>query len=161
MGMFQANTEPAPNTGTSESAPVTEISNVHDGFTYPSVASIIKVTISNNGMTQFTVRIDDLPGAFTPVSPGVWVIHTTDNPIFEPGKMDRGQGLEANAEDGNPAKLGKYISANSGLITPISPGVWTVTKAGQFSIFKNNALDYGDGLKFIAQGGDPTYYVGC
>jgi len=156
MGMYQANTEPGPNTGPSESDPITEIGNVNDGFTYPSVSSIIKVTITNDGGTQFKVRIDDLPGAFTPVSPGVWVIHTADYPIFEPGKLDRGHGLEANAEDGDPTKLAAYLAANSGLITPISPGVWTITKSGQYPLFKNNQLDYGDGLKYIAQGGDPT-----
>jgi archaellum component FlaF (FlaF/FlaG flagellin family) len=156
MGMYQANTEPAPNTGPGESKPVTEISMVNDGFTYPSVASILKVTISNDGTTKFTVRIEDVMGAFTPVSPGCWVIHTSDYPIFEPGKTDRGLGLEANAEDGNPVNLGKYLSDNSGLVTPISPGVWTVTKAGMHPVFQNNQLDYGDGLKFIAQGGDPT-----
>lgn len=156
MGMYQANTQSAPNTGPSESKPVTEISAVNDGFTYPSVASIIKVTISNDGTTKFTVHIEDLDGAFTPVSPGSWVIHTQDYPIFEPGMLDRGKGLEANAEDGNPAILGKYLSDNSGLVTPISPGVWAITKAGKNPLFQNNMLDYGDGLKFIAQGGDPT-----
>lgn len=156
MGMFQANTQAAPDTGPDESVPVTEIGNVNDGFTYPTVASVIKVTISNDGSTKFTVRIDDLPGAFTPVSPGVWVIHTADYPIFEPGKLDRGLGLKANSEDGNPAVLGKYLARNSGLVTPISPGVWTITKDGQYPLFQNGQLDYGDGLKFIAQGGDPT-----
>lgn len=156
MGMYQANTQPAPNIGPSESKPVTEISMVNDGFTYPSVASNIKVTITNDGTTKFTVRIDDLTGAFTPVSPGAWVIHTADYPIFEPGKAARGLGLEANAEDGNPTNLGNYLANNSGLVTPISPGVWTITKAGQHPIFQENMLDYGDGLKFIAQGGDPT-----
>ncbi len=156
MGMYQANTQSAPDTGPDESVPVTEIGSVNDGFTYPSVASVIKVMISNDGGTKFTVRIDDLPGAFTPVSPGVWVVHTADYPIFEPGKLDRGLGLKANSEDGNPAILGKYLTSNSGLVTPISPGVWTITKADQHPLFQNNKLDYGDGLKFIAQGGDPT-----
>ena len=156
MGMYQANTEPGPNTGPSESKPVTEISNVNDGFTYPTVASIVKVTIWNDGNTKFTVRIDDLPGAFTPVSPGVYVIHTADYPIFEPGKVDRGFGLEANAEDGNPTNLGMYMAKNSGLVTPISPGVWTITKPNQHPLFQTNQLDYGDGLMYIAQGGDPT-----
>ncbi len=156
MGMYQANTQSAPDTGPDESVPVTEIGNVNDGFTYPSVESVIKVMISNDGGTKFTVRIDDLPGAFTPVSPGVWVVHTADNPIFEPGKLDRGLGLKANSEDGNPSILGKYLADNSGLVTPVSPGVWTITKANQHPLFEGNHLDYGDGLKFIAQGGDPT-----
>lgn len=156
MGMYQANTQMAPNTGPGESKSVTEIGNVNDGFTYPTVASVVKVTISNDGASKFTVRIDDVIGAFTPVSPGSWVIHTADYPIFEPGKPDRGLGLEANVEDGDPTNLGKYLTENSGLVTPISPGVWTITKAGMHPLFQTNMLDYGDGLKFIAQGGDPT-----
>ncbi len=156
MGMYQANTQSAPDMGPDESIPVMEISKVNDGFTYPSVASIIKVSISNDGGTMFTVRIDDLTGAFTPVSPGVWLIHTSDNPIFEPGQLDRGLGLKNIAEDANPTALGKYLADNSGLVTPISPGVWTITKKGMHPIFQNNQLDYAEGLKFIAQGGDPT-----
>jgi hypothetical protein len=156
MGMYQANTQAAPNTGPGENKPVTEISDVMDGYTYPSVASNIKVTVSNDGTSKFTVKIEDLPGAFTPVSPGAWVIHTTDYPIFEPGMLDRGLGLEANAEDGNPTNLGKYLADNTGLVTPISPGVWTITKDGKTPLFKNNQLDYGEGLKYIAQGGDPA-----
>ena len=156
MGIYLGNTQSAPDTGPDESVPVTEIGNVNDGFTYPSVSSVIKVMISNDGGTKFTVRIEDVPGAFTPVSPGVWVVHTADYPIFEPGKLDRGLGLKANSEDGNPAILGKYLADNSGLVTPISPGVWTITKANQHPLFENGELDYGDGIKFIAQGGDPT-----
>jgi hypothetical protein len=155
-GLYQANTQAAPNTGPSENKPVMEISQVNDGFTYPSVSSVIKVMISNDGMSKFTVHIEDVMGAFTPVSPGSWVIHTSDYPIFEPGKPDRGFGLESNVEDGDPAVLGKYLAKNSGLVTPISPGVWTITHSGQYPLFRNTQMDYGDGLKFIAQGGDPT-----
>lgn len=46
------------------------------------------------------------------VSPGVFVIHTDKQtaPIFTVGEKDRGQGLEAQAEDGNPTMLGDSLS---------------------------------------------------
>ena len=40
-------------------------------------------------------------------SPGLAVVHTDKAPIFTAGKKDRGKGLEAQAEDGNPATLAK------------------------------------------------------
>ena len=140
---------------TPESVPVMLISQVNDGFTWPTVASVIKVTVFYEGTTKFKVRVEDVIGAFTPLSPGTWVIHTADYPVFQPGTLDRGQGLAPQSQMGDPTKLGQYLADNSGLVTPISPGVWTITKAGEFPLFKKNHLDYGDGLKYIAQG-DPT-----
>ena len=156
MGMYQAPTQPAPNTGPSESDPVQEISMVNDGFTYPSVASTLKVTIANDGNTMFTVTIDNLPGSFTPISPGAWVIHTNADPIFTAGMPDRGMGLESQAEDGNPTTLAAYLADNSGLVTPLSPGVWAVHKAGTYPLFKEGMLDYGEGLEMLAESADPT-----
>ena len=46
------------------------------------------------------------------LSPGVFVIHSDKQaaPIFKSGEKDRGQGLEAQAEDGNPTTLGDSLS---------------------------------------------------
>ncbi len=46
------------------------------------------------------------------LSPGVFVIHSAEQaaPIFKTGEKDRGQGLEAEAEDGNPTTLGDSLS---------------------------------------------------
>lgn len=46
------------------------------------------------------------------LSPGVFVIHSAEQaaPIFKTGEKDRGQGLEAQAEDGNPTTLGESLS---------------------------------------------------
>ena len=40
-----------------------------------------------------------------PVSPVVWVVHSGPNPLFTPGEVDRGLGLEALAESGRPSVL--------------------------------------------------------
>ena len=66
--------------------------------------------------TKFIVRIENItkPDAFTAsngvkwslgFSPGVAVVHTDKGPIFTAGKKDRGQGLEAQFEDGNQCEF--------------------------------------------------------
>ena len=40
------------------------------------------------------------------------MVHTDKAPIFTAGKKDRGKGLEAQAEDGNPATLAKSLESD-------------------------------------------------
>src|SRR5712691_10975677 len=72
------------------------------------------------GAVKFKVRIDNISkgnvlklsaGGEAPfaVSPGVWLVHTDPAPVFKNGEKDRDQGLEAQAEDGNPAVLAKSL----------------------------------------------------
>lgn len=62
-GADQAPRQAAPNTGESEMQPVTPISWVNDGFTYPSALASIKVTISNEmGMDANMMAMDDMMG---------------------------------------------------------------------------------------------------
>lgn len=80
--------------------------------------------------TQFTVRIENisnhsaLPG---PLSPGVWAIHTQPAPLFTVGEADRGQGLAAIAEDGNPAQLADALPGQPGIQ---SSGVFNTPSGG-------------------------------
>ena len=60
------------------------------------------------GAVTFLVRIENISGAAdlsTPFAPGVWVLHSEAGPLFTTGEADRGYGLEALAEDGNPSLL--------------------------------------------------------
>jgi hypothetical protein len=50
----------------------------------------------------FTVRIENLS---TVLAPGVWAVHTEPGVLFTDGEADRGDGLEALAEDGSPSTL--------------------------------------------------------
>jgi hypothetical protein len=43
-------------------------------------------------------------------------VHTERAPIFSEGRPDRGQGLEALAEDGNPEPLAKAVEHRSGVL---------------------------------------------
>ena len=71
---------------------------------------------------SFTVRIENVSTADTlntstgtvpvPLAPGVWVLHRDAAPLFADGEADRGQGLEAIAEDGDPSALLAYLSGN-------------------------------------------------
>jgi hypothetical protein len=91
---------------------------------------------------QFVVRIENLttPDQFMAsngvtwslgFSPGVWMIHAQENPVFTPGELDRGQGLESQAEDGRPATLAESLAASD---TVFSNGVFNtpvgMTEAG-------------------------------
>jgi hypothetical protein len=82
-------------------------------------------------------------GITFPASPGVWVVHTGGSkPLFTSGVADLGKGIEAIAEDGNPATLGGNLSTLSGYLsgavfnTPLgasAPGAITPGAKYQFS----------------------------
>jgi hypothetical protein len=88
----------------------------------------ISAIASANGdkPTKFTVRVENTskPDAFTAstgakwslaFSPGAAVVHTDKAPIFSERKKDRGKGLEAQSEDGNPATLAKSLQGAKGV----------------------------------------------
>ena len=72
-------------------------------------------------LTKFTIRIENISkaDAFTAsngvkwslaFSPGTAIVHTIKAPVFSAGKKDRGKGLEAQAEDGDPRMLAKSLA---------------------------------------------------
>ncbi len=83
---------------------------------------------------QFTVRIENIG---TVLAPGAWVAQRGGTPFFIDGQPDRGAGLEALAEDGNPAELAASLHPNSGVFTtPIGadgPGPLTPGNAYEFT----------------------------
>ncbi len=104
--------------------------------------------------TKFTVRIENItkPNAFTAsngvkwslgFSPGVAVVHTGKGPIFAAGKKDRGKGLEAQSEEGDPGMLATSLEGSKGIKsvalfnTPVgasAPGPITPGAAYEFTI---------------------------
>jgi len=145
-----------PGVGTAENGQVTEISMVNDGFTYPAVSENIMVTIENDGATHFTLTIKNIEGSTTPVAPGVWVVHSTDNPLFEAGAADFGSGLKGLAEDGDPSGLAGHLDMNSGYVSPLAPGAWAVHTPDVSPIFMSNESDQGEGLEDLAENGNPS-----
>lgn len=79
-------------------------------------------------VTKFKVRIENIStqDEFTAsngtkwtldFSPGAWLVHTNDDPIFTAGQKDRGQGIEAIAEDGNPTMLAQSLPNLRGVLS--------------------------------------------
>jgi hypothetical protein len=147
--------------GTPENGSVKDISMVSDGFSYPAVNENIMVTLKNDGATRFTVTIKNLEGSTTPVAPGVWVIHSAANPLFEVGAADYGSGLKGLAEDGDPSGLAGHLDMNSGYVSPLAPGAWAVHASDVSPIFMSNASDKGEGLEDLAENGDPSALAGA
>jgi hypothetical protein len=72
-------------------------------------------------------ELADRSGVTVLLAPGVWVAFTEGEPIFSAGEPDRGLGLEALAEDGNPGgldtALGDYMNV-------VSHGVFNTPAGG-------------------------------
>ena len=97
------------------------------GISAGLMLSLAGVASAEDGMaTKFTVRIENTtkPDAFTAstgvkwslaFSPGMAVVHTQKAPIFSAEKKDRGQGLEAQSEDGDPSMLAKSLPSVKGI----------------------------------------------
>lgn len=154
-GPNQPMNQSGPNTGPTENGTVRKISNVSDGFTYPSVASTIEVTLAaGSNINEFVVTIKNLSSSSTPLAPGVWVIHNSSNPLFTENQPDYMQGLEAIAEDGDPTMLDNYLRSNSGQTSPIAPGLWAVHTSGS-PLYENGDIASA-GLEALAEDGDPS-----
>ncbi|HEX5607584.1 MAG TPA: hypothetical protein VFY96_13760, partial [Candidatus Binatia bacterium] len=88
---------------------------------------IVGLAIANGDQpTRFIVRIENItkPDTFTAsngvkwslaFSPGTAIVHTEKAPVFSAGKKDRGKGLEAQAEDGDPSMLAKSLAGAKGI----------------------------------------------
>jgi len=97
------------------------------GLVAAVILSLAGVAAGNGDTpTKFTVRVENTtkPDAFTAsngvkwslaFSPGMAVVHTDKAPIFTSGKKDRGQGLEAQSEDGDPGMLAKSLNGGKGI----------------------------------------------
>ena len=83
-------------------------------------------TANGDQPISFTVRIENITklDAFTAsngvkwslaFSPGTAIVHTVKAPVFTAGKKDRGKGLEAQAEDGDPSMLAKSLIGANGI----------------------------------------------
>ena len=161
-GLNQAPRQTGANTGTDENGLVRP---VDDGFTYPAADAVIQVTLTPLTETSFMVRIENVSveGTLTtstgqmlsvPLAPGVWVVHSGDAPLFTSGEADRGDGLEALAEDGDPSMLGPALGADTGITTILSPGIWAVhTDMGP--LFTSGTSDRGMGLEALSEDGAP------
>ncbi|MDZ7705180.1 MAG: spondin domain-containing protein [Trueperaceae bacterium] len=76
--------------------------------------------------TEFVIRIDNVSSAVDEgsttdriddfavlLSPGIYLVHTDIAPLFTPGRLDRGEGLEALAENGDPTVLARTLDESA------------------------------------------------
>lgn len=158
VGANQAPRQSGPNTGADENGVVQLVSAVGDGFNYPPVADIIQVTITpttSGGITTFDVELLNISDGSileSPFAPGVFVVHTADDPLFTDGSADRNEGLEGLAEDGTTDDLFAALDPQTGIATPFAPGVVVVSGAGNI-LFTENQADPGEGLEGLAEDG--------
>ena len=91
----------------------------------------------------FRVRIQNIaPASESPTlfAPGAWVLHSEADPLFTNGEEDRGEGLEALAEDGDPSELvdgllGSGLKAGM-FHTPVCADSPRPLEAGEFYEFE-------------------------
>lgn len=166
LGGDQAPRQAAADTGADD--PDSSVRLAADSFgNLPPVGSVIRATIEHAGGNEFTLRIENVSTASTlstsdggmhpvPLSPGVFVVHTSAAPLFQSGRTDSGMGLEAIAEDGDPAELADALAERTGLTSPLAPGVWAVHGATAAPIFTAGSADRQEGLESLAEDADPS-----
>ena len=54
-------------------------------------------------------------GLTSPIAPGVYAVHSGSSVLFASGSGDRGEGLEALAEDGDPSGLAAAVASRAGV----------------------------------------------
>jgi hypothetical protein len=163
IGANQAPRQSGANTGEADENNL--VRKVDDGYSYPSNDMVLKVSVNSDMAPKFVVTIENVSTDTTvksmdgqkfpaPLAPGVWVVHQNMGPLFTDGMMDHGMGLEAIAEDGNPAMLADYLAEKTGITSPLAPGTWALHSMGA-PFFKDGEIDRGDGLEALAEDGNP------
>jgi hypothetical protein len=163
--------QPSPDYGAPDPDPTVrqlgQIVTLSDGstFTLPAIDQMIKATLIPGANRTFTLHIVNVSTATTLVtsrgaraihiSPAVWALHIAPGPLFTPGQVDRGQGLELVAESGRVAMLTSAVHELTGWATPISPGVYAVHRDPE-PLYALGVADRGDGLEQLAEAGDNT-----
>ncbi len=135
----------------------------------PSVDQVLALSLAAtqvDGAYRFTATLTNISDSTTlensdegadpvPLSPGVFVVTTQADPLFTSGAVDRGLGLKALAESGDPSGWAGALAQVTGVTVLASPGVWAVGASGT-SVFESGQADSGMGLEAIAEDGSPA-----
>lgn len=156
MGPNQAPRQTAANTGVTENGTVTLVS---DSFTYPTVAETIKVTLTHNGGTLFTLKVENVSNTgslASSFSPGVLTIHDINQkPLFTSG-VTASEGLEDIAEDGMNTVLTDALESVSGYVSTFAPGTYAYgTSNSIFTVGQASSA----ALELLAEDGNPSGYT--
>lgn len=162
-GPNQAPRQPASDSGEAQGGTVTKVAPSQE---FASVSDLMTVTLSAVEFDEVLVRIENHSDAApvpTGFSPGVYVIHSAEqpSPFFTAEAPDRGEGLERIAEDGNPEALGAALAGSAAMDVGVSPGIYVIHTVDQFApFFIGGDPDRGQGLERLAEDGDPTMLSG-
>ncbi len=115
--------------------------------------------------SEFELTITNTSGGSdneTPFSPGVWAVSNVFNgellngmPFYEAGAKSNAE-ITAIAQMGDNSLLADKISANTGIITGISPAIVVVYTGDVNPIYEAGKKDAGIGLANLAQKGDAS-----
>ena len=175
-GPDQAPRQDSADTGTEEGGTIRPIQAVNDGFSYPDVEDVIKVTVEYVGNTEFIFRIENVSdetgaqanGQPIPLSPGTFAVHFDQTPqgdevaFFNEGG-EASAGLERIAEDGSPGAHAEAIAGLTGLNVPLSPGAYAVHSDDVQLFDPDGSLPFdddsgnftiGEGIERIAEDGE-------
>ncbi len=127
-----------------------------------AVSDFISVTVTPQGDGEFIVNVanvSDMSAAYwTPIAPGAFTVHQDGTPIYKLNRRNKGRGLEALAEDGNPAPQAEWLGRRAVVASPLAPGAYVAGPDGQ--IFQVDAPDAGHGLEALAEDGLPGGLAG-
>ncbi len=155
-GANQPMNQSGANTGNVENG---NVRIVNDGFSYPNTNEVISVTISHDGGTLFTVTIDNISGSSslaTPLAPGTWVVHSSEQkPMFTDGSS-ASAGLEKLAEDGDNSSMDENLSSKSGFVSPFAPGPYSYSNTNE--IFTTGSVS-NSALESLAEDGNPSEFT--
>jgi hypothetical protein len=153
-----------PGTAVAAAKVIKEVNGTDDyGNTYLPAAQLMKLSLAYNGNSRFTLTILNNSGGTaneTPFSPGVWAIsYVAGGNLLMPAPVytsasPTANGLTALAEKGDNSEMGKFLSDNTGIFTPLSPVLVVVYKGNQNPFYKTGEKDRGEGLKELAQKGN-------
>lgn len=162
VGPNQAPRQAGPDTGPADGDTTVRLAADTWG-NIPTTTDVLRVTIDPLDETTFRVRIENVSTDMTlmssdmmtrpvPLAPGVWVVHSADDPLFAVGADERGEGLAAIAEDGDPSGLAVVVEGRTGVVGPIAPGAFAVHTAPSV-LFTAGSPDAGLGLEELAEDG--------
>ncbi|WP_185246237.1 spondin domain-containing protein [Chryseobacterium bernardetii] len=144
-------------TGQAESKPITQVPNVN-------ASQLMKLNlIYNETSSEFTLTITNTSGGTvneTPFSPGVWAVSNYNGsqllngtPFFTPNSLSNPEITDI-AQMGNIEKMKTKLSANTGIMTGLSPALVVIYRGDKNPIYELGKMDNGMGLKEIAQMGN-------
>ncbi|ANF50608.1 hypothetical protein A0O34_08765 [Chryseobacterium glaciei] len=145
--------------GQVESKPIAQVPGV-------TASQLMKLNLAYNDISsEFTLTITNTSGGTThetPFSPGVWAVSNYNGsqllnsaPFFTPNALSNPEITDI-AQMGNITKMMTSLTANTKVMTGLSPALVVVYNGDKNPIYELGQLDTGKGLKEIAQMGNVT-----